>query len=109
MKPIPRPLLIHSAELYAVTDGAWQSEEKTLLAKLKNIRVEPCEKLVVTSDNRSVTLVASLLYDCRNSSPEVTFEVGQQVVFGGREYRVETVEELYDKRKLHHIEVGLCL
>lgn len=108
MKPIPKSLLIHSAELYAVTDGAWQSEEKTLLAKLKNIRVEPCSKLIVSSNNRSVTLSATLFYDCRNSAPTVEFKAGQLVEFDGKTYRVETVEELYDKRKLHHIEVGLC-
>ncbi len=109
MKPIPRSLLIHSAELYSVAEGAWQDEKKTLLAQLTNIRIEPCTKLVTTSDNRSVTLSATLFYDCRNSAPEVEFKPGYIVEFGGRKYRVETVEVLYDRQKLHHLEVGLCL
>lgn len=109
MKPIPRSLLIHSAELYSVAEGAWQDEEKTLLAQLTNIRIEPCTKLVTTSDNRSVMLSATLFYDCRNSSPKVVFSVGQRVRFEGQEYRVEVVESLCDRQKLHHLEVGLCL
>lgn len=109
MKPIPRALLIHSAALYNVTEGAWQDEQKTLLAQLTRVRVEPCARLVATADNRSVTLTATLFYDCRGSLPAgVVFTVGQRVEFGGAEYRVETVEPLYDRRKLHHIEVGLC-
>ena len=65
--------------------------------------------MVVTSNNRSVTLSATLFYDCRNSLPAVEFKPGYLVEFGGRTYRVELVEVLYDKQKLHHLEVGLCL
>ena len=109
MKPIPRALLIHSAALYNVTEGAWQGEEKTLAARLERVRVEPCSRLVTSADNRSVTITATLFCDCRNSTPAgVGFSVGQRVEFGGALYRVETVEPLYDRRRLHHIEVGLC-
>lgn len=108
MKPIPRALLIHSAALYNVAEGTWQDEEKTLVAQLEHVRVEPCAKLITTADNRSVTITATLFYDCRNSTPKADFAVGQRVKFGGALYRVETVEPLYDRRRLHHIEVGLC-
>ena len=108
MKPIPRALLIHSAALYDVAEGAWQDEEKTLVAQLEHVRVEPCTRLITTADNRSVTITATLFYDCRSSTPKVDFAAGQRVEFGGAMYRVETVEPLYDRRRLHHIEVGLC-
>ena len=109
MKPIPRSLLIHSAVLYEARENSWQEQELVELAKLTHIRVEPASKMMITSDNRSVTLSATLFYDCRNSAPEVEFKPGYIVEFGGRKYRVETVELLYDRQKLHHLEVGLCL
>lgn len=109
MRPIPRSLLIHSAVLYEARENSWQEQELVELAKLTHIRVEPASKMMITSDNRSVTLSATLFYDCRNSAPEVEFKPGYIVEFGGRKYRVETVEVLYDRQKLHHLEVGLCL
>lgn len=109
MKPIPRSLLIHSAVLYEPRENPWQEQELVELAKLTHVRVEPASKMIITSDNRSVTLSATLFYDCRNSAPEVEFKPGYIVEFGGRKYRVETVEVLYDRQKLHHLEVGLCL
>lgn len=109
MKPIPCSLLIHSAVLYEERENSWQERELVELAKLTHIRVEPASKMIITSDNRSVTLSATLFYDCRNSAPEVEFKPGYIVEFGGRKYHVETVEVLYDRQKLHHLEVGLCL
>lgn len=109
MRPIPRSLLIHSAVLYEERENSWQERELVELAKLTHIRVEPASKMMITSDNRSVTLSATLFYDCRNSLPTVEFKPGYIVEFGGRKYRVETVEPLYDRQKLHHLEVGLCL
>lgn len=109
MRPIPRSLLIHSAVLYEERENSWQERELVELAKLTHIRVEPASKMMITSDNRSVTLSATLFYDCRNSLPTVEFKPGYIVEFGGRKYRVETVELLYDRQKLHHLEMGLCL
>ena len=109
MKPIPKSLLIHSAAVYEEIENSWQEAEKKLIAELSCVRIEPCSKLIVSSNNRSVTLSATLFYDCRNSAPAVEFKAGQLVEFNGKTYRVETVEELYDKQKLHHLEVGLCL
>ena len=109
MRPIPRSLLIHSAALYEPRENSWQEQELVMLAKLTHIRVEPCTKLITTSDNRSISLSAEMFYDCRNSLPTVEFRPGYIVEFDGKRYRVETVEVLYDRQKLHHLEVGLCL
>lgn len=109
MRPIPRSLLIHSAVLYEERENSWQERELVELAKLSHVRVEPASKMIITSDNRSVTLSATLFYDCRNSLPGVEFKPGYIVEFGGKRYRVETVEVFYDRQKLHHLEVGLCL
>lgn len=110
MKPIPKNLLIHSADLFEVTEGAWQDKSETLVAVLKNVRVEPCSKMIATNDNRSLTLSAVLFYDTRNSQPrDIEISCGNYVIFEKQKYRVETVERLYDNKRLHHLEVGLCL
>ncbi|MBQ7003366.1 MAG: hypothetical protein IJN57_05295 [Oscillospiraceae bacterium] len=108
MKPIPKRLLIHSASLHGVTEDVWQKESLTTIAELCRIRIEPMTKLITDKQNRQCTLSAMLLYDCRNSAPQgVQFEVGQKLLWNGTEYRVETVEPLYDGARLHHLEVGL--
>ena len=109
MKPIPKSLLIHSATLYEVVENSWQETEKKELAKLSRVRIEPSTKMIISSNNRSVTLSATLFYDCRNSQPAVEFKPGYLVEFEGKTYRVELVEVFYDQNKLHHLEVGLCL
>lgn len=110
MKPIPKRLLIHSAVLYEKKENSWQERDLVELAKLTHVRVEPCTKLVTTSDNRSISLAAEMFYDCRNSSPKVDFKVGQRVRFGGQDYSVEVVETFCAASdKPHHLEVGLCL
>ncbi|MGN1108192.1 MAG: putative minor capsid protein [Oscillospiraceae bacterium] len=109
MKPIPKRLLIHSAVLYEVAENSWQETEKKELAKLSRVRIEPSSKMIISSNNRSVTLSATLFYDCRNSLPTIEFKPGYLVEFEGNTYRVEQVEVFYDQQKLHHLEVGLCL
>ena len=109
MKPIPKTLLIHSAELFEEKEGGWQEPAREKIAELSRIRIEPCSRLVQTDSNRSVTLEATLFYDCRNSSPaNVEFKQGQRLTFGGELYKIELVEPLYDNKRLHHLEVGLC-
>lgn len=109
MKPMPKHLMIHSAELKEVsTDDTWQDENMTTIAALTRIRIEPSTKLVTSKDNRQVALSAIMLYDCYNSRPKMQeFSHGQKIVWNGIEYTVETIEKLYDSRKLHHIELGL--
>lgn len=108
-KPIPKCLLIHSAVLYEVSEGKWQDEKRTVTAELSHIRIEPCTKLVSDKDNRSVEISAVLFYDCCNSRPKaVEFAEGQRVEFGGKLYRVQSIERISDDRRLHHLEVGLC-
>ena len=57
--------------LYEEKENTWQKKELVELAKLTHIRVEPASKMIITPDNRSVTLSATLFYDCRNSALEV--------------------------------------
>ena len=109
MKPIPKNLLIHSADLIEVsTANSWQQEETKTIANLKYVRIEPASKRITAKDNRQVTLAATLLYDCCNSRPlDVKFIQGQKVIWNGIEHVIETIEPLYDSGKLHHYELGL--
>ena len=108
MRPIPRAMLTHTAVLMAVDRDAYGAETPTPIATLTRVRVEPSATMTLTRDNTRVQLSALLLYDARHSQPqEVTFAIGQRVVFEGKPYRVMTVEPMSDGRGVHHIEVGL--
>ena len=109
MRPLPKSMLIHTAELKEVsTDNTWQEEQLTDVAVLRKIRIEPMSKLITTKDNRQITLSAVLFYDCRVSRPEnVKFKQGQKIFRDGTEYVIETIEPLYERNTLHHYELGL--
>lgn len=109
MKPIPKNLLIHSAELISVSEkDQWQEEHAGESKHLEKIRIEPISRLVTAKDNRQITLSALLIYDCRNSRPKnIQFEQGQKVMWNGIEHVIETIESLYDGGRLHHYELGL--
>ena len=108
MIPIPVSILIHTATLQTVALDRDQNRTYATVAALSRIRVEPSSKQVIGSDGTQKQLSGVLFFDVRNSKPKDTaFVVGQYVLFNGNEYRVETVDTLYDKRKLHHYEVGL--
>ena len=109
MKPMPKNLLIHSAELISVSEkDQWQEEQTGKSVHLEKIRIEPFSKLVTAKDNRQITLSALLIYDCRNSRPKnIQFEQDQKVMWNGIEHVIETIEPLYDGGILHHYELGL--
>lgn len=119
--PIPKRLLIHSAELITeFSADKWGTPQKSETVQLEHVRIEPSAKYVIGGNGETVQLAAVLFFDCRNSSPaDVTFAlkddtvndrtvVLQKVSFGGRLYTVQTVEPLYaDRNRIHHYEVGL--
>lgn len=109
MRAIPKSLLIHKAVLLEPeTADAWGDSEDTR-TELSFVRVDPGEKFVLDKTQRQVQARAVLFYDCRHSQPAgIAFCEGQQVEWNGREYTVQTVEPLYDDRRLHHIEVTLA-
>lgn len=119
--PIPKRLLIHSAELITeFSADKWGTPQKSETVQLEHVRIEPSAKYVIGGNGETVQLAAVLFFDCRNSSPaDVSFAlkddtvdgvtvVLQKVSFGGRLFTVQTVEPLYaDKKRVHHYEVGL--
>lgn len=119
--PIPKRLLIHSAELITeFSADKWGTPQNSDTVRLEHVRIEPSAKYVIGGNGETVQLAAVLFFDCRNSSPaDVSFAlkddtvnggtvVLQKVSFGGRLFTVQTVETLYaDKNRVHHYEVGL--
>ena len=108
MRPIPRACLIHAATLARATVDQDGNETLTPLASLTRVRVEPNAAETFVKNEAQLRQTATLLYDVRNSLPKGTaFATGQYVLFEGRRYRVESITELYDGRRLHHLELGL--
>lgn len=111
MKPIPKRLLIHSAEAIKQENAdMWDNKTDKTVALLENVRIEPSNALTVTKDNRQIKLSAVLFFDCTHSRP-AGFDFSETDIIeaiGGR-YEVISVDKLYDEKKLHHYEVGLCL
>ena len=119
--PIPKKLLIHSAELITeFTPDKWGKASERDTFKLEHVRIEPSAKHVINGNGETVQLAAVLFFDCRNSTPhDVVFAlkdditnsrtvVLQKVSFEGRLYTVQTIEALYaDRNRIHHYEVGL--
>lgn len=109
MRPMPKRLLIHRVSVLT-PDGepdAWgeQTETETMLSF---VRTDPTSKFVIDKTQKQVQLQAVLYYDLRHSRPRsFPFVEGQKIRWDGREYRIATVEPLYDGKKLHHLEVGL--
>lgn len=109
MRPIPKRLLIHTAQLSAPEGGdVWQSITYSNPVKLGHVRLEACSKIIIGSNNMQRLQSATLFFDAINSIPaDTTFTEGQRIQALGRVYTVLAVEPLYDDQKLHHYEVGL--
>ena len=109
MKAIPKWLLIHTAA--AIEKGEpdmWGKCEDVGRTELTHVRVEPSSSLRISKDNNQVQLAAVLLYDCRSSRPAgYDFSHVDKIEYSGRQYNILGVKELYDEKKLHHLEVEL--
>lgn len=109
MKPIPKKLLIHTTAAIENGDAdMWGKREDTNRTELTFVRVEPSSSLRISKDNNQVQLAAVLLYDCRNSRPAgYDFSHADKIEYNGQQYNILGVKELYDEKKLHHLEVEL--
>ena len=106
--PIPKYLLIHTITLgKAAQTGAWGNKTRTTIT-IYNVRLEPLARRTWSLTEALQECSARLFYDCVNSTPAgITFETGDEVTFNSRIFIVESVQELYDDNRLHHLEVLL--
>lgn len=109
MRPIPKSLLIHTVKMHKKgEEDRWGKGDPDYGMELTHVRMEPSGKIVRDKNNAEVQLAAVLFYDCKNSSPrDVEFCVDDIIVFNGIKHKIETVEPLYDNKRLHHYELGL--
>lgn len=118
MKAIPKKLLIHNAELINEYGDEW-AVTKRISAPLEHVWIEASHSNIFDVKSQQITLSAVLFFDCKNSECDISFalegeEIGgrtllaQRVQWNGRTYTVKTIEPIYDDRRLHHYEVGLC-
>ena len=107
--PIPKSLLIHSIEYKPPFDpyieAAEQNNQRPIT--ISSVRVEPNNKLVDTKDGKQVVASTLLFIDNYHSDYRKPLDVDGRVTFNGTEYRVISVQELYDAERLHHWEVYL--
>lgn len=110
MKPIPKSLLPHSVMFHKKVNSGGRFEEDSLDSgtKISYVRMEPSNRIVRDKNNAEIQLAATLFYDCKNSTPnDIFFSVDDIILFNGQKHRVQLVEPLYDRSKLHHYELGL--
>lgn len=110
MRPIPKSLLPHTVMLHKKKNSGGRYEEDSLDygIKLAYVRMEPSGRIVRDKNGAEIQLAATLFYDCKNSTPSgIMFKVDDVIVFNGQKHRVQVVEPLYDRRNLHHYELGL--
>ena len=109
MKQIPKKLLIHSCTITTPsTTDSWGNVTLSKSTSLTQIRIDPSSSIKKDKQNNDIQLNSMLFYDCKNSFPSsFTFEYDQKVVFNNKEYTVSSIDYLYDRTKLHHLEVGL--
>lgn len=109
IRPIPKKLLIHSVTLHKkASEDVWGKEILDDGVQLNYVRMEPSSKVVRNKNGAEIQLAATLFYDCHNSRPsETVFQEDDIIVFNGQKHKVQTVEPLYDEKKLHHYEMGL--
>ena len=108
MRPIPRAMLTHSAQLMQPEGDAYHAEILRPVAALTRIRIEALLQEEAAPGGVRTIRKALLLFDGRNSRPRGTlFATGQRVLHEGTVYRVQAVEALYDLGRMHHVEVTL--
>ena len=109
MRCIPRELLIHTAEIKSVlSEDCFGVKEFSDSVNLKYIRIDREQADIRTGHAVSNDGNALLIYDAVTSVPRnFDFSTGQVVSFDGVDFVIKTVKRLYDKNRLHHIEVLL--
>lgn len=108
MKAIPKQLLIHEITLKTAEKDRWGKEILKEGQAVTRVRVEPSSKIIRDKNNAEIQLCAVLIYDCKNSRPKgLVFREDDLVFFNGQKHKIQTVEPLYDEKKLHHYEMGL--
>lgn len=118
LKPIPRKILRSVATVKVCTGVDLYQNQTYATYTVRNVHLQPTEKVVKTRDNTDQQLTSILFVDVRHSSPALDWHALFQsahdkggdvrVVIRNVEYTMETVDGLRDDTdRLHHWEIGL--
>ncbi|QEL88480.1 putative minor capsid protein [Bacillus mycoides] len=112
--PIPMHMLIHTVEYheYIGEDDIWGGSSASYAPPvvLKRVRVQPNEKVYITTTGDSVTFQSILFHDSINSEfPNHIFKEKSKIVWNGKEMFIKEVEPLYttNPNRPHHTELYL--
>ena len=109
MRPIPRKLLIHTADVVTETTDRWGEVTGTNTVTMSLVRIEPSSSITIDKQNSQIKVDAVMYYDCRLSQPaDFKFVLGAKVVFEGTDYRIATIKR-FNTNIPHHYEIGLSL
>lgn len=103
MRPIQKSLLIHTITYVKETEDEWgkKTKEETIVEK---VRVEPKKFYIQRADGDKLVNGDLIFWDNYYSTP-CEFEPKQKIIFNGEEKTIEKIDWLYDRSKLHHLEI----
>lgn len=114
VKPIRRDLLIYEVSFYEknteTSDSGWGGEpgEYKEPVAIKNVRLEPKDKIVTTGDGEEIQSDTTMFVDAVFSD-KANWMYDSKVVFNGREYYVKQALPFYAREnEVHHWEVRLA-
>ena len=118
LKPIPARILRSTATVKVCTGTDVYQNQTYTTYTVRNVHLQPCEKIVKTTTNTDLQLSSVLFVDARRSTPALDWRAlleqahnkggDMRVIVRGVEYTVQTCEGLRDDTdRLHHWEIGL--
>lgn len=119
LRPIPSKILRSTAQVKVCTSiDAYQNQVYGTTYTVKNVHLQPTEKIVKTTTNTDQQLTGILFVDVRHSSPALDWRQllqtahdnggDMRVTVRGIEYTVNYADGLRDDTdRLHHWEIGV--
>lgn len=106
--PIPRYLLPHKVRLIEkLSSDGWGGKGETLETDINFVRIEPCRSQRFSLGGDIPEVRAKMFFDAFSSVPnDVSFETGDEVVFGAETFTVSEVNTFFTPAgDIHHLEV----
>lgn len=107
-RPIKKSLLIHTVDYIqsGVDDDLGWGDETGAPATINNVRIEPKEVSTQDANGAVITSNTTLFWDNEHST-EVEFKQNGKIVWNNKTFYIKQIDEFYDDKKLHHIELRL--
>ena len=105
--PIPRYILPHKVTLVKkLSSDGWGGSEEVSETPVSFVRIEPCRSQRFSLSGDIPEVRAKMFYDAFSSVPDnVSFEMGDEILFGNDRYIITEVQTFYGAVDIHHLEV----